>query len=337
MPIFVRNSEDLLLDSSFRMVHRWVDGEVKPSFCGLRFRDFFGGFIDGFPNSELEMFSHQCRTAEALFLHHNIILTAGTGSGKTEAWAIPAMVVGFKSLVIYPNKALAGDQVRRLQDYAEVLSKRIGEIHADLDNLTGYEDDVVITNPAYLMTIVKRGKGKLARFLSKLNLIVIDEFAFYSPAQQQLLIELLRLITQEYSKPIIAILTATLSGLDQLRGELSSINGRKTDIIEGLPSKRVNITYIVEDGDLVKYLVNLMRSGEDAATIVFVETINTAEKILRKVKTSCSDCPIATHHSRLSRDRRREVEDGLRNGTIKVAVSPRTLEQGIDIGMVARV
>ncbi len=337
MVINVIKSKGLLLRSSFRIVYDDVDKEVRPELCGKKFLDLFSPFIDGLPISNLEMFSHQCRAADALLFRRNVILTAGTGSGgKTEAWAIPAMVYGFKTLVIYPNKALSNDQVRRLSEYARGLGKGVGEVHADTSNFAG-DEDIVVTNPAYLMTTIKRGRGKLIRFLSKLDLIVIDEFAFYSLAQQQMLLELLRVISSKYSRPIITVLTATLRGIKDLGSELTSINGKETEVIEGAPSRRMNITYVVEGGDLINYLVDLMRSGEDAATIVFVETINTAEKISRKVKARCADCPIATHHSKLSRDRRARVEDGLRMGDIKVVVSPRTLEQGIDIGLVARV
>ncbi|MFP3241242.1 MAG: DEAD/DEAH box helicase, partial [Caldivirga sp.] len=90
-----------------------------PLLCGKRFRDFFGDFVNALPIADVEMYAHQCATAEALLFGRNVILTAGTGSGKTEAWAIPALIAGFKTLVIYPNKALANDQVRRLRTYAK--------------------------------------------------------------------------------------------------------------------------------------------------------------------------------------------------------------------------
>ena len=333
-------SRDMLINSGFRILHEEFSEGVVPSLCGKRFRDFFGDFVNALPIADAEMYVHQCATAEALLFGRNVILTAGTGSGKTEAWAIPALITGFKTLVIYPNKALANDQVRRLRAYAKQLTdlgipRSVGKIHADADELD-MEDSIVITNPAYLMTVIKSRRGKLARYLGALDLVVIDEFAFYILTQQQFLLEMLRMISREYSHPRIVILTATLGGINELKSELESINNRDVEIIEGAPFRRRNITYVADGGDFIGYITRLLMESEDAATIIFTETINTAEKIRRKVKARC-DCPIATHHSRLNRDRRIKVEEGLRNGSIKVVASPRTLEQGIDIGMVARV
>jgi DEAD/DEAH box helicase domain-containing protein len=334
-------SRDMLISSGFRILHEEFSEGVAPLLCGKRFRDFLGDFVNALPIADVEMYTHQCATAETLLFGRNVILTAGTGSGKTEAWAIPALITGFKTLVIYPNKALVNDQVRRLRTYAKQLTdagipRSVGEIHADADELD-MENSVVITNPAYLMTVIKSRRGKLAKYLGALDLVVIDEFAFYTLTQQQFLLEMLRIISREYSHPRIAILTATLGGVNELKSELESINGKDAKVIEGAPFRRRNITYVADGGDFIGYITRLLMRGEDAVTIIFTETINTAEKIRRKVKARCDDCPIATHHSRLSRDRRIKVEEGLRNGSIKVVVSPRTLEQGIDIGMVARV
>ena len=79
---------------------------------------------------------------------------------------------------------------------------------------------------------------------------------------------------------------------------------------------------------------------DDHATLVFTRSINRAEELYRKLRFSLSEDKsrrVAAHHHLVSRARRAEIEQGLRDGTVKLVLSPRTLSQGIDIGSVARI
>jgi DEAD/DEAH box helicase domain-containing protein len=302
----------------------------------LTFKDFLGEFATAFGLDDLRMYRHQYEAMKALLDGFNVILTAGTGSGKTEAWCLLALAAGLRSLVIYPNKALAEDQIGRLKHYATSCGKSVGEIHADKGLITGQEN-IVASNPAYLMSAIKAHRTPLIDFISKIDLIIFDELAFYSPTQQQLILKLLEIIHKEYSSPQSVILTATLGNVEMLSDDLMRISGRKTKVFEGKPFKRPNKTYIIYHGSIVDYLVELLKCDEDIVSVVFTETVNSAEKLLKKVLTLSKSCPIATHHSRKSRRERKQIQEMLQKGELRVVISPRTLEQGIDIGAVGRV
>jgi len=333
----VADSIHILSSPNLSFEYRFfIDDGFCPEYCDKTFKEFLGEFVSGFSLADVKMYRHQYEAMKALLDGYNVILTAGTGSGKTEAWSLLALSANLKSLAIYPNKALADDQIGRLRSYAAGYGKSVGEIHADKSLMNGQEA-IVVSNPAYLMSAIKSRRTPLIEYLSKIDFIVFDELAFYSSTQQQLILKLLEIIYRDYSSPQVIILTATLGNVELLRDDLTRISGRETKIFEGNPFKRPNKTYMISQGSIIDYLVELLKFDEDIVSIVFTETINSAEKLFRKVSALSKNCPVATHHSRKSRIERKRIQEMLQAGELRVVISPRTLEQGIDIGAVGRV
>lgn len=75
---------------------------------------------------------------------------------------------------------------------------------------------------------------------------------------------------------------------------------------------------------------------EDGVTIVFTRNIARAEEIAKKLSLRVGG-GAASHHHLLSKRRREEIEEAARRGEVRILISPRTLSQGIDIGLVRRV
>ena len=94
-----------------------------------------------------------------------------------------------------------------------------------------------------------------------------------------------------------------------------------------VPEAAVDIAEILE-----RYL------EEDGVTIVFTRNIARAEEIAKRLSLRVGGGGgVASHHHLLSKRRREEIEEGARRGEVKVLISPRTLSQGIDIGLVRRI
>lgn len=81
------------------------------------------------------LYRFQERTVESIKEGNNTVVTAATGRGKTEAWLIPILDRildrkreddnnGVKALLIYPTKALAQDQFKRIVQYLYRINEK---------------------------------------------------------------------------------------------------------------------------------------------------------------------------------------------------------------------
>jgi DEAD/DEAH box helicase domain-containing protein len=276
-----------------------------------------------------KLYKHQIDTFNSLNDQRNVILISGTGSGKTEAWLIYSLCKNVKTLVIYPTKSLENDQFERIKKITKVNIVDKDNNNIDLNS------KVILTNPAYLMKSIKSGKGKLIDFLREISLIVIDEFSFYDLEQAEILLELLKIINNEYSLISIAILTATLEKPNDLAKKLTEINGLETNIITGESYRSKNTIFIYKRKLNENEIIDII-NNTNPTILVFVSSINHAETLKKKIEViKSSYCE--THHSRKSPDERKIIEDNLKNGSLNCVISPKTLEEGIDIGNIVSV
>ncbi len=257
--------------------YSYVEEEVAPENSGLKFSDLLPQLRSskrGSKLAELRLYSHQERSLRSLKEGKNVVLISGTGSGKTEAWFLYTATSKAKTLVVYPTLALSNDQIQRLKDYSLALGLKatiLDAVHRkELVNLRGRKgaiaelasSDLIVTNPAFLMSDVKRltsGKSYLADFINQLDLLVIDEFDFYGPREIALLLSLVKIINY-FSKGDLrfAILTATLGNPEELASFLTSVNGKSTEIIVGKPFRLRNTVYVVL-GKNMKSLWEILR------------------------------------------------------------------------------
>lgn len=101
--------------------------------------------IQGF-HPERNLYRHQEDAVRKSVEGKNLIVTTGTGSGKTESFLIPVinqllkeketgtLGPGVRTLIIYPMNALVNDQIRRLR---ELLAGMEGEPKITFGRFTG--------------------------------------------------------------------------------------------------------------------------------------------------------------------------------------------------------
>jgi ATP-dependent Lhr-like helicase len=74
--------------------------------------------------------------------------------------------------------------------------------------------------------------------------------------------------------------------------------------------------------------------GENRTTLVFVNTRRLAERVTHHLSQRIGEKLVTSHHGSLSRERRLDAEERLKQGRLKALVATASLELGIDIGTV---
>lgn len=192
----------------------------------------------------------------------DVLISASTASGKTEAFFLPACSAlmlqrdkltkenndghqanhGVGILYISPLKALINDQYRRLQSLAELLELPLTPWHGDSpksgkDKQKKSPAGIILITPESLESLLVREAGWVKQAFSNLHYVVIDEFhAFLGSERGQHLVSLLtRLehITDRLDSPIPRVaLSATLGDLDSVPQALRPNQSMPCEIIE---------------------------------------------------------------------------------------------------------
>jgi superfamily II DNA/RNA helicase len=174
------------------------NGTLDPR-CGTIFRLHKS---DENPSGEpMRLFRHQVEAIQAAASGHNIVLTTGTGSGKSLCYMVPIIdrVLrdgpggGIRAVVVYPMNALANSQMGELEKYLG-FGPHAGVIR--FERYTGQEDaekreqiaqnppDILLTNFVMLELLLTRPyERRLVRAMSNLRFVVLDELHTYRGRQ----------------------------------------------------------------------------------------------------------------------------------------------------------
>lgn len=170
----------------------------------------------------------QQKAIEPILEHKDdVIISASTASGKTEAAFLPvltylkqneAKLSGVSVLYISPLKALINDQSRRLSDMAEELGIKVTPWHGDVGahkkaQLLRNPSGIVLITPESLESFLINRCDAFKTIFSNLAYIVIDEFHALMGAERgyQLQSQLHRLENLICRVPIRIAISATFS------------------------------------------------------------------------------------------------------------------------------
>lgn len=291
---------------------------------------------------------------------HDVIISAATAGGKTEAAFLPILTsilkdkssFGYQVLYISPLKALINDQNRRLSDMAADMGIDVIPWHGDVDvsrknrSLKNPNGIVIITPESLESFLINRTKYTTSAF-SALKYIVIDELhSFIGKERGKQLQSLLSRIEHIANRSIPRIaMSATFSDYETVKSFLRDDEALPCSIPpQGESNHEIKLlvkTYIPTKEksvfeDISKEIFTRLRGSNN---LVFANSRHETEEYAVKLSDMSEENGVPNefrvHHGSLSKIERESVEYELQQGIHPLtAICTSTMELGVDIGKV---
>ncbi|MEM2822990.1 MAG: DEAD/DEAH box helicase [Thermofilaceae archaeon] len=292
------------------------------------------------------LYRFQAEAVRLLGSGRNVLIAAGTGTGKTEAFLIPILErvleepyrPEVRALLVYPTKALARDQLSRVNS---LVSSVFGVRALVFDGDTSEREreviyqmppQILVTNPDMLHYGIMRSP-RFRDLISTAEFVVLDDVHAYSGvlgAHVHYVLRRLRRLLR--SEPVLAGTSATIGNPGEFASALFGVDvevvdagsGRRGLIYHALV-KPVARSRLAEVASLVAACV---RRG--LKTIAFADS-HRAVELIRRVCARLG-VEVLVHRAGLLPAERRRVEEALQSGRVLAVAATPTLELGIDIG-----
>lgn len=292
----------------------------------------------------------------------HILLSAPTGLGKTLAAFLPIVLrLGeeeetssslspLQCIYISPLKALSNDIFRTLTAHIEELRSvlpgcrapklavRSGDsTAAQRRQLRRHPPDILLATPESLAVLLSQ---PMARHLfAGLRWLVVDEVHALAANKRgaDLALSMERLTHLAGGSLQRIGMSATATPLAEAARWLAGDECAIACVRDATPLQ-LTLDPLEDGGHFLAALVDRLMPElrTHRATLIFTNTRRLAEQLAWALRRNLPemDSRIAVHHSSLSAERRRRVEEEMKNGQLRAVVSSASLELGIDIGAI---
>lgn len=318
----ILNKETILANPVFQNIFPWEPHEKSFKELAGLFHPELINRLDTIDNieyrfpAERKPYLHQVRSWKAtLNKGKSILVTTGTGSGKTECFMLPVLqdiftssphTTGVNAIFLYPLNALIGSQKKRMHawckalnsiNYAVYNSKTDencrNEVQAmaypeiiSRENIRKSPPQILFTNPTMLEYMLVRDKDTqlLENSKGKLKWILLDEAHTLTGSKAAEMALLIRRVIDAFEVDIkkmrFAVTSATVGegNDDALKEFMANLCGIETSSIEIIKGKR--ILPELETGIITENQINstiALRLREQLYTLPCLDTNDIAE------------------------------------------------------------
>jgi DEAD/DEAH box helicase domain-containing protein len=306
------------------------------------------------------LYSHQLAAYETA-AESDLVITSGTASGKSLAFNLPvldgiALQPKRRALYLYPTKALAQDQARKLlQLRPPGLREAIydGDTPRDERPAIRRKSNLVLTNPDMLHVGILPHHKSWGDFIANLGWVVVDEAHTYRGvfgSHVANVLRRLRRIARAYgAEPRFLLASATIANPVELAERLV---GTEFELIDDDGAPRAGRELTMWNPPLIDKATGTRRSALSEAADLLAELVSqgvrticflksrrgieliqrfASENLERRGKPELA-ARIAPYRGGYTPQQRREIEDRLSRGELLAVVATDALELGIDVG-----
>jgi DEAD/DEAH box helicase domain-containing protein len=320
-------------------------------------------------------YSHQAAALDALAAGKNVVLVSGPASGKSLCYQMPILAgltanSAERSLLLFPTKALAQDQLRAFEQLAagiaglrQAAGVLDGDTPTDLRRKLRQSGRVILSNPDFLHAAILAHHSHWAAFFQNLRYVVLDELHVYAGlfgANVGNLFRRLWRVLGHYqgaihgqdaraTLPQIICCSATIANPKELAEQVvgrpmhliaddGSARGARTCILWNPPIVREQSRYRRRSANVEAHRIAARLIANRLPTIIFSKARVTAEMIFRYVREELErmGSPLADkvtpYRGGYLPEERREIERRLFSGELLGVSTTPALELGIDVG-----
>lgn len=297
------------------------------------YRPFFGKFSS--------LTTAQKALIQPILNGRDVVLQAGTGSGKTEAVLAPATerlmtyAEHFTIVYIVPTRALALDMNRRIQPLYKQLGLKSGIRTGDGKTQRDAMPHLLILTPESLDVLLGSQNADNQYFLKHVRVMIIDEVHIFLHDERGYQLSYLRRRLEMQSRGGLQTiaLSATISGFEDIATffKLKDVFYYKDGAARKLQPCWVHLEN--EELELVPFFNDLSLRWGCQKLLVFANSRRKCEQLFELLNHEGTFSQhVLLHYSNLSTKERRYIESAFRNNKKSVCIATSTLEMGIDIG-----
>ena len=313
-----------------------------------------------------QLYTHQSEAFAHVLGGRNVVTITPTASGKTLCYNAPVLNSILKdpstrALYLFPTKALAQDQLAELHALSQLVSRDTdvdigvftydGDTPSDARRAIRGKAHVVLSNPDMVHSGILPHHPRWAKLFENLRYVVVDELHAYRGVFGSHLANILRRlqrVCRHYgSDPIFICSSATIANPKELA---EGLTGRPFELVSDSGAPQGEKFFLFVNPPVVNAELGIRRSylhetrrvameflKQNLQIIVFAQSRLAVEILTTYLKDTFHGPPGSAEMIRGYRggylpNRRREIERGLREATVRAVVSTNALELGIDIG-----